>query len=255
MATPNYYDILGIPEFSEISQVKPAYRALAKQHHPDKNASENSANIMRQINEAYTVLGDEQQKHSYDVTLRFNKISGNMGTGADKREDYEGMMKASMDKKNQKKGQAYHRENDHGGDLILNVLKGFGGDILAIPLDVIVYGLASALIIVVSSAVMVCAFIPALCGSPDVFFDASIGLLVGVGVGMLAALTPIIDAYLIMTRLHGTYHDTHMQEDFEVPVEEKPAPQEDVTRNFRTQNQEQRPEDDEIPSNTPSPSI
>jgi len=65
MATPNYYAILEIPEFSDISRVKSAYRALAQKHHPDTSDSEDSKNIIQQVNEAYEVLGDKTNKKKW----------------------------------------------------------------------------------------------------------------------------------------------------------------------------------------------
>ncbi|NQV40694.1 MAG: J domain-containing protein [Nitrosopumilus sp.] len=287
MATPNYYDILGIPEFSDISLVKPAYRALAKQHHPDRNKGENS-DIMSKINDAYEILSDEQTKNTYDVTLRFKAVLDDINIEADVKD----AIHANLHEILRNIGQSYREENDFGAGLIIKVSKAFGADMMAIPIKVIGYGLASAVIIVVSSIVMTCAFIPALCGSPDLFFNASIGLLLGVSIGMLAALTPIIDSYIVMTRLHATYHDKHTTEDAHMPevhntsllqiadacdeiidhdtsqqmkdiiegleeglgltAGENSAPPVDITQSFRTQNQEQRP-DDEIPNNIPSP--
>lgn len=66
----NHYQILGIPEDAELSQIKTAYRSLAKRCHPDTNhGSEAAAELFRQVNEAYRVLGDEQLRASYDHKL------------------------------------------------------------------------------------------------------------------------------------------------------------------------------------------
>ncbi len=32
----NYYQILGLPDFASIEEVKKAFRELAKKHHPDR---------------------------------------------------------------------------------------------------------------------------------------------------------------------------------------------------------------------------
>lgn len=72
----NYYKILGIPDFSDIEQVKKAYRRLSLQHHPDNFINESAEvqnyhiGIQQQLNEAYNVLSNADQKKKYDFDLR-----------------------------------------------------------------------------------------------------------------------------------------------------------------------------------------
>jgi DnaJ-class molecular chaperone len=66
---PNYYKFLGVTPDASKSEIKRAYRRLARLHHPD--ASEQSEDAqMKRINEAYTVLSDAQKRVAYDVLLR-----------------------------------------------------------------------------------------------------------------------------------------------------------------------------------------
>ncbi|WP_303720187.1 J domain-containing protein [Malonomonas rubra] len=66
----NHYQIIGIPEDAYARQIKAAYRSLAKRCHPDTNhGSEAAAELFRQINEAYRVLGDERLRKAYDLKL------------------------------------------------------------------------------------------------------------------------------------------------------------------------------------------
>lgn len=63
----NYYIILGIPENSTLSDIKAAYRRLAKQYHPDLSIANHTRFPM--IHEAYTVLSDPARRSSYDRSL------------------------------------------------------------------------------------------------------------------------------------------------------------------------------------------
>lgn len=67
----NYYEILGLPETASISDVKAAFRQLAKQYHPDINPKgREHFNILLV---AYETLSDPQQKYIYDTRLRSNQ--------------------------------------------------------------------------------------------------------------------------------------------------------------------------------------
>lgn len=50
---PNEFDILGIPQDSDLSTIKKAFRKLAKVHHPDKGGDEE---MFKKIQEAYEKL-------------------------------------------------------------------------------------------------------------------------------------------------------------------------------------------------------
>lgn len=59
----DYYSILGVTNSANQDEIKRAYRKLAMQHHPDKGGDEAK---FKQINEAYSVLGDPAQRAQYD---------------------------------------------------------------------------------------------------------------------------------------------------------------------------------------------
>ena len=60
MKKKNPYEILGLPESASREDVKKAYRKLALKYHPDQNSGHpKSAEIFRQITEAYETLMDE----------------------------------------------------------------------------------------------------------------------------------------------------------------------------------------------------
>ncbi len=66
------YDILGIPSSSSFEEIKAAYKKLAKQHHPDKNAGSNwHEEQFKKINQSYQVLSDPVKRKQYDDRLEY----------------------------------------------------------------------------------------------------------------------------------------------------------------------------------------
>ncbi|PRY15620.1 curved DNA-binding protein [Pontibacter ummariensis] len=63
----DYYKILGVEKSASQADIKKAYRALAKKHHPDKNKGDTAAeDKFKDISEAYEVLGDKEKRKQYD---------------------------------------------------------------------------------------------------------------------------------------------------------------------------------------------
>ncbi len=60
------YETLGVNENATQSEIKKAYRSLAKQYHPDINKTPEAEEKFKEINAAYEVLGDEEKKAQYD---------------------------------------------------------------------------------------------------------------------------------------------------------------------------------------------
>src|SRR5437773_10938857 len=76
MSKRDYYEILGVPRTATEAEIKRAYRAMAHQHHPDKNPDDPHAeDKFKEAAEAYGVLSDPQKRAAYD---RF----GHQGVGA-----------------------------------------------------------------------------------------------------------------------------------------------------------------------------
>jgi hypothetical protein len=65
-AMVNHYDVLGVGRDSGQEEIKQAYHRLAMEYHPDKNPSPRAAEKMKQINEAYRILGDPGLRADYD---------------------------------------------------------------------------------------------------------------------------------------------------------------------------------------------
>jgi curved DNA-binding protein len=60
------YDTLGVSETATESEIKKAYRKLARQYHPDVNKSPEAEEKFKEINAAYEVLSDKEKKAQYD---------------------------------------------------------------------------------------------------------------------------------------------------------------------------------------------
>jgi molecular chaperone DnaJ len=61
----NYYDILGVDKKASKEDIKKAFRSLAHKYHPDKKGGD--AEKFKEVNEAYTVLSDDQKRAQYDM--------------------------------------------------------------------------------------------------------------------------------------------------------------------------------------------
>lgn len=68
------YTILGVKKTASYKQIKQAYYRLATIHHPDKNNGKPSPEFV-EINLAYTVLMDKEQRKIYNDTGEYNKDS------------------------------------------------------------------------------------------------------------------------------------------------------------------------------------
>jgi molecular chaperone DnaJ len=65
----DYYDTLGVEKKATQEEIKRAYRKLALQFHPDRNqGSKVSEEKFKEINEAYSCLGDPEKRNVYDQT-------------------------------------------------------------------------------------------------------------------------------------------------------------------------------------------
>ena len=63
----NYYQILGVAPDADAAEIKKAFRARARDSHPDSNPGDPSAeHRFREIAEAYEVLSDPERRRRYD---------------------------------------------------------------------------------------------------------------------------------------------------------------------------------------------
>jgi len=79
MANRDYYETLGVPRGASQEEIKQAFRKLARQYHPDVSKEPDAEERFKEMNEAYSVLSDEQKRAQYD---RFGRVD-NMGGAQD----------------------------------------------------------------------------------------------------------------------------------------------------------------------------
>lgn len=82
----SHYEVLGVSPSASSEQVRAAYRAAARDHHPDAGGEQSR---MQAVNAAWQVLGDPIRRAAYDRALsrstgagRSAGAAGSTGTGA-----------------------------------------------------------------------------------------------------------------------------------------------------------------------------
>jgi hypothetical protein len=80
----NYYEILGISNESNQSEIKKAYKSLALKLHPDRNSAPDAHSQFIQIQKAYEILGSSESRAIYDVELNepLTNYSNDINTSA-----------------------------------------------------------------------------------------------------------------------------------------------------------------------------
>lgn len=79
MATKrDFYEVLGVERTATSDDLRRAYRKLARQYHPDISKEADAETRFKEINEAYEVLNNEEQRAAYD---RYGHAGMNGGAG------------------------------------------------------------------------------------------------------------------------------------------------------------------------------
>src|SRR5678815_2476619 len=66
MEFKDYYQILGVEPGAGDSEIKTAYRRLARKYHPDVSKEAGAEDKFKAVNEAYEALRDPQKRAAYD---------------------------------------------------------------------------------------------------------------------------------------------------------------------------------------------
>jgi len=74
-----FYDVLGVARDASQDEIKKAYRRLASKYHPDKTEEIDAEDRIKEINEAYKVLKDKDQRAVYD---RYGSVGPRPSGGA-----------------------------------------------------------------------------------------------------------------------------------------------------------------------------
>src|SRR3954463_6735155 len=66
---PNWYQVLQVDTGADPDIISTVYRRLALRYHPDRDPSQEAQLRMRELNQAYAVLKDPEQRARYDEEL------------------------------------------------------------------------------------------------------------------------------------------------------------------------------------------
>ena len=72
------YEVLGVSRDASQDEIRRAYRALAREHHPDVNADPQAEDRFKEVAGAYEILSDPEKRQRYDA---FGTTGGPQGQG------------------------------------------------------------------------------------------------------------------------------------------------------------------------------
>ncbi|WOK98279.1 chaperone protein dnaJ A6, chloroplastic-like [Canna indica] len=80
-ADADFYSVLGVSRNASKSEIKSAYRKLARSYHPDVNKEPGAEQKFKEISNAYEVLSDDEKRSLYDKYGEAGLKGAGMGTG------------------------------------------------------------------------------------------------------------------------------------------------------------------------------
>jgi len=70
---PTWYQVLQLDPAADADIISTVYRRLAQRYHPDRDPSQEAQVRMRELNQAYQVLKDPEQRARYDQELAIRR--------------------------------------------------------------------------------------------------------------------------------------------------------------------------------------
>lgn len=70
----NYYQLLQIASDADKTEIRRAYRQLARQYHPDVNGAESAKERFQEVTKAYETLSDTDARKKYDALIMTQSI-------------------------------------------------------------------------------------------------------------------------------------------------------------------------------------
>lgn len=73
----DYYGLLGLHPSASVIEIRQAYRQLSKRYHPDTTTlpPHIAKGKFQQLNEAYATLSNPDRRATYDLNIRYSRIS------------------------------------------------------------------------------------------------------------------------------------------------------------------------------------
>lgn len=90
----NYYEVLGVNVDSTTSEIKSAYRKLARKYHPDINKDADAIEIFKDITQAYETLSNPQKREQYNTLKGFFKSEKQTTSSQKAEEEYKQQTKS-----------------------------------------------------------------------------------------------------------------------------------------------------------------
>lgn len=110
MATSDHYQTLNVSPSATQAEIKQAYRRLAKQFHPDSNRDIASHEMIARLNTAYEVLGDPDNRRSYDHERQYHSQLEAAGFSVERERDRQQRTTAAQARYRSQQRAAYQQD-------------------------------------------------------------------------------------------------------------------------------------------------